>query len=680
MRWMRIFLQIEAELQALLHSSGLYTTSLKTECANSNDACHRDGSPLQIFNGSGEEVQENGPIEIPSLLWSSPKCSPSSETLALSEDSNVHDEEYQYNGTFFAEDFGAAEAGDGGHDRCLQVDQDIAAWHSEHLNVKEAGFFGKLSDSTYGEFDINDSKDSYRLDNHTTKGFNRGDSSKYREEPRSYRQESRYNSQIRAEERLEQIRSEQAEKELQECTFIPNTGRPPKGNEGRNHFLPVEKRLLAFPGRRKDATMKRILQEREEAEKLECTFEPRLICPPDERIKSKDGWRPLYKRLQSEWQKKQDIQRAALRKAEENLTFRPEICPASRTIAEKKRKDDLYRSNKLIGQANFIGKNTKTRNTKEETRPLFKPNIDHKSRQILLTSNQIPSDFLSRQKYYGLKKQQQMSKVESESSHSEEFSFHPNVNRRIAAILALSDKRFDQLVESSEERYARLSGLQSATKEATLTATDLSIPEGQELHAPKLNPKSLKIAKSLSSRCSITDIESEHAARLARLEKRRQEAELRIQKECTFSPDIRKPKVYGYYQESIPSRPSKQLDMGDCVKENRLSLLSRQFAEKRSKIEEKAQEARRQLEEKEYQECSFTPQTLPAPLHTFQQPLEVKGMDKFLENRAAAQRIKVEKQRRQAKVWNLHPQARCGATIPKPFRLSSTKDQQRTKT
>ena len=486
----------------------------------------------------------------------------------------------------------------------------------------------------------------------------------------------KHRSRAKALQRLEQIRHERDEKELRECTFAPKVGRPPLGPRATLYQMPVEERLLSTSGQGKETVVRRVIHEREEAEKEECTFKPCFITDPEAHLDAR-SWKPLHKRLEAEWNKKKSLLEEASRKFDDKLTFRPQLCPNSRALIEKKKKrlqspqinekNDILCSARKYPFTRDKGHNSSDPNALESCP--FNPKIDSRSKVIMENSNNVPSDFLSRQRFFNEEKEKRLEKLKCLVDNSKTCTFRPEIDKSATSILALSDTRFDQLIENEEERYSRLASWQSSgvlSRSNHLRRED----EQRSLFSPELNPKSLQIARVSSARRLVTDLQAELTFRHERRENRKNVIQAQLERECTFVPDTSKPEVFGYYGKYSPPDVSNCLNLAVALdKEGGLEEFSLKVDEKRRQKEEWAEDARKAREAKELQECSFAPDTSKPVIKMPKGPVHVAGMDRFLENRANAERQAAEAMRRAAKVWNLHPRARSGATAPKPFRL-----------
>ena len=82
----------------------------------------------------------------------------------------------------------------------------------------------------------------------------------------------------------------------QECTFAPQTGRPPS-RQRLAPGLPVEERLQLSQAGRREA-LERARQEQEREALADCTFAPRLVAAPERHLR--DEYTPLHRRLGEE--------------------------------------------------------------------------------------------------------------------------------------------------------------------------------------------------------------------------------------------------------------------------------------------------------------------------------------------------------------------------------------------
>jgi len=86
--------------------------------------------------------------------------------------------------------------------------------------------------------------------------------------------------------------------------------------------------------------------------------------------------------------------------------------------------------------------------------------------------------------------------------------------------------------------------------------------------------------------------------------------------------------------------------------------------------EENLSEKRRELQDVQYAECTFNPETTKL-YEEPEQVVVVSGLGRFFELRDLAKRKQLEQEKREASVFHPTSNVRCdGITIPEPFSLS----------
>lgn len=464
--------------------------------------------------------------------------------------------------------------------------------------------------------------------------------------------------------RLAQLRAEAAAQEMAECTFAPRTGRGPAGPRAPPH-LRVEERLLLTAGQRRLEAARRVQKEREEAEQAECTFAPRLAASADHLLP--DSYRPIHERINQEWRKKEAVLAEARAKADAEVTFKPKISAVSARLAEMRRfrvKD---------GDSGAIKPSVRAVHVPEE--PAFKPAINPVSERMLEVSTCVPSDFHRRQRYYDHLRAENLAVIRDEAETAGTGGAHastPQTGSRAAAVLALSDRRFHQLVERPEERWERMALVESNRREGRREAMKKQVMGAEATFAPQLNPQSLRLAEARKG--SGADAALEERMRAQRAAERRAEATARELRECTFFPDTSKPRVIGYYDEYHPPTPNAALSVALAgASDDGLGGLLARIDEHQKQKEQWAAAVRAKEQERQLAECTFAPDTRKPPVAVPDGPVPVAGLDRFLEVKAMAEKRQAELQARAAKVFLLNPRspAQRGPTVPRPFKLSS---------
>lgn len=457
---------------------------------------------------------------------------------------------------------------------------------------------------------------------------------------------------------------------MAECTFAPRTGRAPLGPYAQRQSLPVVDRLLLATGghhnsRSKVSTAQRHVEEREEAQRAACTFKPQLSSKPPESLLKNGEYKPIHRRLDEEWRRKETVLAQARAKADREATFQPEINSLSRRLAARRRQSD---------KVSLFKKAKPTHGQQDHS---FKPVINATSERLLEMSTSVPSDFQRRQRMFERRREARREFVAT-SVDAGTVTFRPATSANTSLVLALSDRRFHQVIETPEERWSRMAFGESAERDARLRA--LQTQARNELSfAPQLNPRSLHIAQA---RKLSSDGRTRNGGSLMPQESfgrqqppKMSSVEEEVRKECTFFPDTRKPRVIGYYEAYEVPPPKAHLSIGTAAAEG----LGPDVVLERIKEHQRSKEiwAARQREEEEQRQlkvCTFQPDLSKShEVKMPQGPVEVAGLDRFLEMKALAERQRAELQIRAEKAFLLRPSSprHRGPTVPRPFNLSS---------
>jgi hypothetical protein len=497
-------------------------------------------------------------------------------------------------------------------------------------------------------------------------------------------------SKLRALHRLEELRIEQQRAEMAECSFAPNTGRPPTGPQAARLQLKVEDRLLLAANQRKTDVTRRLQQEKEENERAACTFAPQLIAPSKRHLQEKPHI-PIHERLNDEWRRKEAIIEHARVKADAEASFKPTINPVSVQLAKQRRLRKKVQKEKGEEADVPCAQVAVMENSQTKINPV--------SQRMLEISSRVPIEFHRRQQHFIKKREENMHSLASEAiGEAKECSFKPDIGDTATSVLALSNKRFDQAIEGPEERWNRMAFKESQLKEERLRIKEAEIRAKEATFQPQLNPRSLNIAEEKKYLSSFKqqqilygrggnnqpagdrmDFLNEKEAEQRR---RRESIATRDLKECTFFPNTAKPRVIGYYDEYEPPMPHADLSIAAAMKDHPCGggpdALLQRIDEHRRKKEQWAARVRSQEEKKELAECTFVPSInktrSPAATAAGTVNERVAGMGRFLEVKAMAERRQAELDARAAKVFLLQPRSpktRGGLTVPKPFKLAS---------
>eukprot|EP01023_Acetabularia_acetabulum_P016590 TRINITY_DN18180_c0_g1_i4.p1 TRINITY_DN18180_c0_g1~~TRINITY_DN18180_c0_g1_i4.p1 ORF type:complete len:239 (+),score=61.11 TRINITY_DN18180_c0_g1_i4:250-966(+) len=148
----------------------------------------------------------------------------------------------------------------------------------------------------------------------------------------------------------------------------------------------------------------------------------------------------------------------------------------------------------------------------------------------------------------------------------------------------------------------------------------------------------------------------------------RQKLENRALKECTFQPNLNKPKIKDASYYPVPRH--KQIIAGQNF-EDISSRIRRYTDEKEARIANK----RNSMSDDDLKECSFTPEISHKPPPKQKGPILVRGLAQFIETKKQGRRQKEEKQQLHDKIFLANPVGNSNKyTVPKPFSLTDSKN------
>jgi hypothetical protein len=431
------------------------------------------------------------------------------------------------------------------------------------------------------------------------------------------------------------------EEEMLECTFAPQTGRPPRnGPYAQLRTFPIEERLFhQAASRRRRETTDRILREREESLQAACTFHPSLITHPEKHLKA--PYRPPQDRLYNEWRHKELVIAQATARADADATFTPAIDPLSRKLAMeakekancRDRENIALRCNQPVAQSSLL--------------PPFKPTLNPQSQRILELSDTLPFDFHRRQALFEKRRHAHFRALSNQVQESI-GPFRPVLSGTADLVLALAKEKGEP------------------SRELALHPRTSRWEENEYTFKPDLNPRSLQLAEH--NRRSVMEPRNDQC--------KHGEVDRELE-ECTFKPNTHKPRVFGYGNEGYEEpKPKSRLSIAKALEEGGTDQLVVQIERYRQERDQMIADIKRQEEQKELKECTFRPKTLKNPPAHHARSVSVAGLDRFLEKKALAEKQQAERQARQAKVFCLHPRSprRRGPTVPQPFNLSGDRD------
>jgi len=479
-------------------------------------------------------------------------------------------------------------------------------------------------------------------------------------------------------QRQQLARQEKENREMEQCTFRPaiNCRSEFYARRSRGCFLePLADRLHHEADKR--MTLRHKAKELLQADEMcSYTFRPQINR---NRASSKDAHTPIHLRAETIQQMKQAHarQEQAAEDVRADCSFQPRISGRSERIVQKKR-DKLYRSlsqgdgnclkylgpveDRLYAEAQELQQRQAARKEGlSEPDVSAAPSVDEGSRRICKSSvyfQGAQQDFLTRQQTFELAKQRRM---EVRTQHAEvECSFRPKISDASRQIVATN---LDFVGETHEERTNRL-----AVKD--VERRDQLRSDLEQLHYREctFKPEVSSISQMLAARGVDDGASCESGAdgapkayeRLYRSALNRSRASDDSHgDDFNFRPQL-DPKAAKRFAHVKPHYSSNGSGIMDNIRQEN------------EKKQEQMAERRREMDEQQNDECTFTPGTWKA-YEEPKRPVVVSGLGRFFELKTLAQRQQQEQQDREEKVF--HPElskARFGGvTIPEPFDLSA---------
>lgn len=445
----------------------------------------------------------------------------------------------------------------------------------------------------------------------------------------------------RLKERLEELRTERDGKEMKECTFRPKVGRGPREGLCCNG---AERYMIRSGKREKD--VQRWKEEEEARLKEECTFVPLLR---EDSVKKELGARgvfkvPIQNRLATERRRKEERLQKAKEKVDVDVTFQPKIDLMSRRIAERRKERGVRVCRKDC-------------HVPEESsgEPRFRC---AKSDKILENSETIPLDFEERQEYFSNKYREK----QEEGKRREESTKSTGRPAKIPAELLIGSERLvRQMLESEEERIERMCFGEHRRIEEQRRQRKKAL-ESQFRFKPELNKRSLEMSKDAQNV-------------VPRFQKDLETYKSEKYRDCTFQPDVSKPRVYGYHDVYQVPQGQAPLAVSRALQHGSMDTFMETIAEYEAKKKEKAALIKKEQEAKEIEGCTFAPKiNKPGSAHSDLEILEtLPGMEKYFEKMLRIERKVEEKKEREKQVFADGSSWVNQVTVPEPFSLASSR-------
>jgi hypothetical protein len=475
-----------------------------------------------------------------------------------------------------------------------------------------------------------------------------------------------------------ELKQQEEEEALKQCTFQPKVGRAPLAAGATvtgGAELKVTDRLYLTNQAQLEA---RELQRRqqEEAALAQCSFRPKT----NGRYKTKEEYRPIQDRL-AELQKQRAEALARARLAAElcdpELTFKPKLTETSRKIVQvlEARKTLPTAAERLTTCAPALlaakVRRAEALEAAEAAACPFKPAISETSAKMveLMEACGRNPDFLTRQQEYvelqELKRRAAMAAVDSECT------FKPNIGN--SELVVTKSAHGVTLFETDAERFERLAvkdKLQLQLKKDNLTAAYLA----QFAFKPDVS-KSQKAMEGVEA-TPLNELVQNSRQKLV-LDAAKQAVEEAERAECTFRPKINKKKLPARRHEVNVTQPE---------------TITKNIEEAKREREEWLAAARAAKEEHELDQCTFKPnlhrrlnsgkgggggktaaRVGASPAGSSDRPVVVRGLGRHLELKELARRQKEEQAERERKAWcasSQDPTTKVVHTVPKPFTMS----------
>eukprot|EP00668_Euglena_longa_P001400 GGOE01001660.1.p1 GENE.GGOE01001660.1~~GGOE01001660.1.p1 ORF type:complete len:651 (+),score=185.57 GGOE01001660.1:142-1953(+) len=441
-----------------------------------------------------------------------------------------------------------------------------------------------------------------------------------------------------AEEKLKQT-----EKELEECSFRPETNkgyasnrRPRPGSATQLHLEAVERQLLM-----------RQKREEEEEEERKDWFRPHINAMSRATVEAEPR-PPIYQRV-DELQRQKQILLHQLRSQElqkEEAAFKPQINQTSVEIVQLRQSamsssDPTGPFDDKLTQPSSAKAKLQEQAVQQHVRECtFQPKLSQKTNDIVQQHAAFKSQgFNERQMLFARRSKNKLHNAAQKVVEQEDATFQPELSP--ATVMIVEAKRE---AESIEERVLRLSIQDKSRAEETKKQAKEEY-YSQFTFKPKLNKVSLALA-STSESCDVTRAKTGHVT-----EELRQELEEEFRKECTFKPAITIPGVHQSLNASrVSGAPMPMLDLTE--KERRLA------------------EARREQQYEELKDCTFQPQVKRKVPNFAEKQVPIPGMAKYLDRRMQARQMDEERRAREEEVFKVRgvkPGLRY--TVPQPFNL-----------
>ncbi|CAG9322429.1 unnamed protein product [Blepharisma stoltei] len=456
-------------------------------------------------------------------------------------------------------------------------------------------------------------------------------------------------------EMRERMKREKEEQESSICTFKPNITTTTR-SVNRSVELTVEERLYQ-DAESKFQERERLKREKEDIEAANYPYQPQVQASVSKLVGTKKLKPPLYQRLDEVQKERNDTLHRIKQESEENdpdLTFKPRINAYSAQLASyrkvKNDEENMSITEKLSKDASDKLERkqrlAEAYSQEDVDRYTFSPQISI-SHELASGAANFPGsdqDFLERQKLMQERVKQKREELLTKLTQGQ-YTFKPQIDKTSHYITASNRERSQEKLTDKFERWSVKDSEKRANKEKEL--------QNEQYSKYTFEPQINKLSKQLGRTASLNELAYNEESK-KNLKGKAQAQAAEMEKVCSFTPKTASSKKFSH----IGSSYSQKEDIVKIIEEQ--NRIKQQKAENLKKI----------VEYEEMRPCTFKP-TPNIGRISIDTPVEVKGMDRFMELKEIQKRIENEKKEREEKVFMKNPQRSIDApyTVPQPFNL-----------
>jgi len=457
--------------------------------------------------------------------------------------------------------------------------------------------------------------------------------------------------------RLKEKEAQDNKKMTEECSFHPNLNLKFGSMSNLNEQGTTDRQYSENKEKVENRLYKLAEQMKEKREKMKREYQDNLIkdysFTPNIDNRSKqlmlkyEKQKPIHERYDEVIRnKRQNLQsmRENIEKQGKSM-YKPEINSKSKDIimrrTERSFNGDLNIHERLYRDG--LNKNRQKLNSDnllDDEECTFSPQLFYSTTQ---PGGNI-DDFLERQKIYDEIKKERLERKLSKSIENNQYTFSPKINLTSDILIKADHMRSNEDIKDKVDRlykedFEKLKNRKEQLEKCYYAQYDFK---------PKIN----EISRFVGRDPTIDDLYMKKES--SKVRKIKEEAT--IQEECSFKPKINKNKFENIHSNYKPD-------------ENILKRIQDELKNKNEKVEE----IKNLMEEKNMQECKFQPDIKKdTPNYDTKEPIVMKGFAKHIEQMENARKAKRDKEEREKEVFTTGDNwSRDNLiTIPKPFKLS----------